>query len=283
VPGIFEYDFMVRALVGGFLVGLLAPALGVFLVLRRLSLIADSLSHVALAGVAIGLLTGSFPPLAALGATSVAAGAIETMRARRMMPGDAALAVVLYSALAVAVVLISLADGFNVDLFSYLFGSILSIGLTDLWLLSGLAAAVLGFVALLYPELSQVSFDTDLARTSGVRVFAINLALAVLTGAAITLSMRVVGVLLVGALIVIPVMASLRLATGLRAALALAVAVGVVSALAGLTIAYYADVAAGGAVVLAAVGILVATMAWSASASRLRRHRTPGRREALHP
>lgn len=283
MPGIFEYDFMVRALVGGFLVGMLAPALGVFLVLRRLSLIADSLSHVALAGVAIGLLTGSFPPLAALGATSVAAGAIETMRARRMMPGDAALAVVLYSALAVAVVLISLADGFNVDLFSYLFGSILSIGVTDLWLLSALVVAVFGFVALLYPELSQVSFDTELARTSGVRVFSINLALAVLTGAAITLSMRVVGVLLVGALIVIPVMVSLRLATGLRAALALAVAVGVVSALAGLTIAYYANVAAGGSVVLTAVGILVATMAWSASASRLRRRRTPGRREALHP
>lgn len=283
MPGILEYDFMVRALMGGFLVGMLAPALGVFLVLRRLALIADSLSHVALAGVAIGLLTGSFPPLAALGATSVAAGAIETVRARRMMPGDAALAVVLYSALAVAVVLISLADGFNVDLFSYLFGSILSIGVTDLWLLSALVVAVFGFVALLYPELSQVSFDTELARTSGVRVFSINLALAVLTGAAITLSMRVVGVLLVGALIVIPVMVSLRLATGLRATLALAVAVGVVSALAGLTIAYYANVAAGGAVVLTAVGILVVTMAGSAAASRLRRRRTPGRPEALHP
>jgi zinc transport system permease protein len=280
MPSILEYDFMVRALIGGALIGLMAPAIGMFLVLRRLSLIADSLSHVALTGVAIGLLTNTFPPLAALGATTIAAITIEYVRVRRMMPGDAALAVVLYSALALAVVLIRLADGFNVDLFGYLFGSLLTVDSTDIWLLTALVVVVLSFVGLFYSELSQSSFDSDLARTSGVRVFTINLALAVLTGAIITLSMRVVGVLLVGALIVIPVMVSLRLATGLRIAIAVSMAVGVTSAIAGLTISYYANIAAGGSVVLTTVGLLILTIAGSATVRwvyrwRLGRAETP--------
>ncbi|MDP7534284.1 MAG: metal ABC transporter permease, partial [SAR202 cluster bacterium] len=181
MPEILQYDFMIRAFIGGLLVGGLAPALGLFLVLRRLALISDSLSHVALTGVAIGLLTRTYPPIAGLGATAVAAVAIETVRLRRLMPGDAALAVVLYSALAVAVVIISLAEGFNVDLFAYLFGSILTVTATDLWLLAGLTVIVIGFVVVFYSELSQSSFDTDLARSNGVHVFRVNLALAILT------------------------------------------------------------------------------------------------------
>lgn len=256
MPDILEYQFMVRALIGGAMVGALAPALGTFLILRRFSLIADTLSHVAFMGVAIGLFTKTFPTLIALGATTVAAVAVDQLRERRMMPGDAALAVFLYAALAVAVVVISLAGGFNVDLFSYLFGSVLTIDKVDLWMVAGLMVVVGGFVGMFFQELAQSSFDTDMARTSGVPVAWINLTLAVLTGATITLSMRMVGVLLVGALIVIPVIASLRLATGLRTAVGLAMAIGVFSALVGLTIAFYANVAAGGAVVLTAVAVL---------------------------
>ncbi len=273
MPAIFEYDFMIRALIGGALVGALAPALGMFLVLRRLSLIADSLSHVALTGVAIALLTGSYPPLIALAATTVAAATIEIVRAKRLMPGDVALAVVLYTALAIAVVVISLADGFNVDLFSYLFGSVLTVNTTDLWLLAGLVIVVSGFIALFYLELAQSAFDADLAKTNGVRVFSINVALAVLTGATITLSMRVVGILLVGALIVIPVMVSLRLATGLRPAIALAMFVGVISTFIGLVIAFYANIAAGGSIVLTTVAILIFAIAGTSLAAWIGRAR----------
>jgi zinc transport system permease protein len=273
MPAIFDYEFMVRALIGGAMVGALAPALGMFLVLRRFALIADTLSHVAFMGVAIGLITKTFPPLTALGATTIAAVAIDHLRARRMMPGDAALAVFLYAALAIAVVVISLAGGFNVDLFGYLFGSVLTIDPTDLWLVAGLMVVVIGFVGLFFSELAQSSFDSDLARTSGVPVGWINLTLAVLTGATITLSMRIVGVLLVGALIVIPVIASLRLATGLRTAVILAMGMGVFSALLGLTIAFYANVAAGGAVVLTAVGVLILVEAGTAARDRLRKAR----------
>jgi len=268
---IFTYDFMVRALIGGALVGLLAPAIGLFLVLRRLSLIADSLAHVALMGVAIGLATAAFPPAVALGSTSAAAFSIEQLRIRRILPGDVALAVVLYCSLAIAVVVISLANGFNVDLFSYLFGSVLTISPSDLWLVVGLAIVVAAFVAVFYTELSQTSFDTDLARTTGVRVNLVSLALAVLTGATITLSMRIVGVLLVGALVVIPVMASLRLATGLRATTLLAMAIGVASAVGGIILAYYADIAASGSVVLISIGFLVIASGWSWARNRLSR------------
>ncbi|MBI4340167.1 MAG: metal ABC transporter permease [Chloroflexi bacterium] len=257
MPAIFEYDFMVRSLIGGALVGAMAPALGIFLVLRRLSLIADTLSHVALMGVAVGLLTHTMPVGVALASTTLGAVAIEQLRLRKALPGDAAMAVFLYTALAIAVVVISLAGGFNVGLFSYLFGSILTIDAGDLWLAGGLAVVVLGSIVALFSELAQSSFDTDLARTTGVQVNGVSILLAVLTGAAITLSMRIVGVLLVGALIVIPVLASLRVATGLRAALLTAVALGVASALAGLAIAFYANLAAGGAVVLTAAGVLL--------------------------
>lgn len=269
MPEALQYEFMVRALIGGALVGLLAPAIGMFLVLRRFALMADTLSHVALMGVAIGMLTKVFPAYTALGAASLGAVVVEQLRSRGKLPGDVAMAVVLYGALAVAVVIISLADGFNVDLFGFLFGSVLSISATDLWLLLGLAVAVVVFVSVFLRELVQSSFDSDLARVSGVPLGIVNLGLAILTGAAITLSMRVVGVLLVGALMVVPVLVGTRLASGVRAALLWAMATGVLSAVAGLVIAFYADVAAGGAIVLTAMGILIVVELTAALRQRL--------------
>ena len=275
MPELLQYDFMLRALVGGVLVGALAPVIGMFLVLRRFALMADALSHVALMGVAIGLLTKVFPAYTALGAASVGAVVIEQLRSRGKMPSDVAMAVVLYAALAVAVVIISLAGGFNVDLFGFLFGSVLSVSPTDLWLLMALAMAVFAFVAVFLRELVQSSFDPDLAKVSGVPVDLVNLGLAVMTGMAITLSMRVVGVLLVGALMVVPVLVSLRLAAGIRAALGCAMTVGVLSAVVGLSLAFYADVAAGGAIVLTAMAILLVVEGVALVLRRVRRER-PG-------
>ncbi|MDE2868194.1 MAG: metal ABC transporter permease [Chloroflexota bacterium] len=257
MPAILQYEFMLRALAGGILVGVLAPVLGTFVVLRRLSLIADTLAHVALMGVAIGLASRFLPTLVALLAATVGAIVVEQLRARGRLPGDVALAVVLYGSLAVAVVVIGAAGGFNVDLFSFLFGSILSVAPLDLWLLAALAVVVLLFVGVFFVDLAQMAFDDNLARVSGVRTDWLNLVLAVLTGATITLSMRVVGVLLIGAMLVIPVLVGLRLARGLRAAMATAVLAGVLSAVAGLTFAFYGDLSAGGSIVLTALLLLV--------------------------
>ena len=258
MPEIFQYEFMNRAILASVLVGATAPAFGVFLVLRRLSLIADTLSHVALAGVAIALLTKTFAPVVALIATTSAAVSIEELRMRRLLPGDAALAVFLYGSLAVAVVLISIADGFNSTLFSYLFGSVLTVTQTDLWWMAALAIVISVFMLMFSSELAQITFDPDLARINGVRVHLLNLGLAVLTGATITVSMRVVGVLLVGALIVIPVLVSLRITKGLSRTVIASSIVGVFVAVVGMVIAYYADIAPGGTVVLTAITLLVA-------------------------
>ena len=262
MPAILQYEFMIRALAGGVLVGVLAPILGTFVVLRRFSLIADTLAHVALMGVAIGLATRFLPSVVALIAATIGAIIVEQLRARGRLPGDVALAVVLYGALAIAVVVIGAAGGFNVDLFSFLFGSILSVAPLDLWLLAVLAVVVLLFVGVFFVDLAQIAFDDDLARVSGVRTDWLNLALAVLTGATITLSMRVVGVLLIGAMLVIPVLVGLRLARGLRAAMATAVVAGTLSAIAGLTLAFYGDVSAGGAIVLTALAFLILANLW---------------------
>ena len=261
MPAILQYEFMLRALASGILIGTLAPTLGMFIVLRRFALIAETLSHVALMGVAVGLITQTFPTVVALVAAALGGVIIERLRAQGKLPGEVAMAIVLYFALAVAVVIIGLADGFNVDLLSFLFGSILSVSPLDLWMLAGLTAVVLLFVGFFFVDLAQSAFDEPLARVNGVPVAQLNLALAVLTGATITLSMRVVGVLLVGAMLVVPVLVGLRVATGLRASLVVAIGSGVLSAIAGLTVAFYADLAAGGTVVLASMTLLALALA----------------------
>jgi zinc transport system permease protein len=271
MPAVFQYEFMVRALIGGMLVGTLGPTLGMFIVLRRFSLMADTLSHVALMGVAVGLATHTYPTASALVAATVAAVVIEQLRTRGRLPGDVALAVVLYGSLAVAVVVISTSEGLNLDLFGFLFGSVLGTSTTDLWLLGGLAVAVVLFVGVFFVELAQAAYDDDLARVNGIPIGRINLGLAILTGATITLSMRVVGVLLVGAMLIVPVLVGLRLAKGLRAAIVAAVAAGVASAFGGLVIAFYADVAAGGTIVLVAMALLVAAQSWAWLRQRSRR------------
>ena len=275
MPAILQYEFMLRALAGGALVGILAPVLGTFIVLRRYSLIAETLAHVALMGVAIGMATKFLPSLFALLAATIGAILVEQLRARGRLPGDVAMAVVLYGALAFAIVVIGFAGGFTVDLFSFLFGSILSVAPVDLWLLAGLTVVVVLFVSVFFIDLAQIAFDDDLAKVSGVPTDRLNLALAVLTGATITMSMRVVGVLLIGAMLVIPVLVGLRAARGLRAAMAAAVVAGILSALAGLTVAFYADVSAGGAIVLAALLLLVLVHLWIGFRRWSRRANTP--------
>lgn len=257
MPEIFQFGFMVRAFIAGGIVGVICPFLGTFLVLRRLSLIADTLAHVALAGVAIGLLLDRYPVAIAVTVSAGAAVIIERLRASNRMAGDSALALVLYTALAVTVVLISLGKGFSVDLFGYLFGTVITVTEADLWATGVLGAATLLVGWLLYAELVQSTFDPDMARVSGVKVGLVNIVLAVLTGVAVTLSMRVVGALLVGALIVFPVLAGLQIARGFRTTLLASSALGVVSVFTGLTISFYWDIAAGGAIVLTALAFLL--------------------------
>jgi len=250
MPDILTYGFMQRALLAGVMIGTIAPAIGVFLVLRRLSLIADALSHVALAGVAVGLLANTYPLAGALVVTLLAALGIERLRASGRLFGEAALAIFLSGGFAVAVVLIGLAGGFNVDLFSYLFGAITVVQPRDLWLILVLGVAVLGAVAILYKELFAITFDEEGARVQGIPVDALNLLLTALVAVTVVVAMRIVGILLTSALLVIPAVTALRLARSFRSTLWVAVTCSLGAVLAGMILSYYLDIAAGGAIVL---------------------------------
>jgi len=261
MPEILQYGFMQRALLAGVMIGTIAPAIGVFLVLRRLSLIADTLSHVALAGVAVGLLLGTYPLAGALVVTLLAALGIERLRVSGRLFGEAALAIFLSGGFAVAVVLISLARGFNVDLFSYLFGAITAVQPRDLWLILVLGVAVLGAVAYLYKELFAITFDEEGARVQGVPVDALNVLFTALVAVTVVVAMRIVGILLTSALLVIPAVTALRLAPSFRSTLWVAMACSLFSVLAGMIAAFYLDIAAGGAIVLTSLALFGAAAA----------------------
>ena len=255
MPEFLEYGFMHRAFAAGAITALICPVIGVFLVPRRLSLIADSLSHVALAGVALGLLLGVSPVLGALAVTVGGAVGMERLRARGALQGDAALAVFLSGGFALAVVLISLARGFNADLFAILFGSILTVSPTDIWLIAGLGTVVGVTIGTFYRQLLAITLNEDLARTSGVPVAGLNLLLTVLTALTTVVAMRMMGVLLVSAMIVIPTLTGFGLGRSFRHATLIAIATALASMVTGLIAAYYLRLAAGGAVVLTALVI----------------------------
>lgn len=249
-----EFEFMRLALAAGAVVGVLAPAVGFFLVQRRQSLTGDGIGHVAFAGVAAGILLDVAPVLTALIAAILGGIAIELLRSRGGAAGDQALALVFYTGIALGVVLISAAGALNVDLFQYLFGSILTVTRSDLVVIAALGAVGLAIVGLLYRALAGVVIDEEGARVAGVPIGTLNIVVAVLAAVTIALSMRVVGILLVAALMVLPVSAAERIAWSMRSTFVLAMVIGLGSALVGLTVSYYADLPPGGAIVLVAAG-----------------------------
>jgi zinc transport system permease protein len=260
----FESEFMRLAFAAGAVIGVLAPAVGFFLVQRRMSLIGDGLGHVAFAGVAAGYLLGISPVLTALVATVLGGVAIEWLRSRQRTAGDQALALIFYTGLAAGVVLVSLAGALNVDLFSFLFGSILTVTETDVIVVAILGAAGLATVALLYRALAGAVIDEEGARVAGVPVAFLNLVLIVLAALTVALSMRIVGILLIAALMVLPVSAASRVAWSMRSTLSLSMAIGLGCVLAGLTTSYYADLPPGGTIVLLAAAAFLVTSATAA-------------------
>lgn len=247
---IFQYSFMVRAFIAGIVTAVIAPLVGTFLVTRRYSLVADSFAHIALAGIAIGLIAHLNPVATALVVTLLAAVYIEKLRTDQRISGDTALAIFLSSGLAIAVVLMSVAKGFNADLLSYLFGSITTVTAADLWLIIPLGFIIAGFVFSLYKELLFISFDEEAARVSRVPTGALNLLLILATAVMVVVSMRIVGVLLIGSLVVIPVATAMQLARSFKQTLWLSIAVSIGSVVAGIFISYYWNLATGGTIVL---------------------------------
>lgn len=259
---ILQYSFMQRAFIAGITIGLVAPLIGSFLVAKRYSLIADSLAHVSLAGVAIGLLIGVQPILSALIVAVIVAMVIEKLRAGQRLSGEVALAMFLSSGLAIAVVLIGLAKTIHVDLFSYLFGSITTVQVSDLWIIVPLGVMTLVTMSLLYKELAYLAFDDESAKVSGLPTKLLNQFLVILAAITVVVSLRIVGGLLVGALMVIPVAAAMQIGRGLKQTIFYAMGFGLLAVILGLIAAFYLNLAAGGAIVLIALGLFFGAVLW---------------------
>jgi zinc transport system permease protein len=255
-----DLEFMRLAFGAGIVVGLLAPAVGFFLVQRRLSLIGDGIGHVAFAGVALGYLLDLPIVLTALIVSVLGALSIELLRARRRTAGDQALALVFYTGIAGGVVLVSAAGALNVNLFQFLFGSILTVTRGELAVIAALGAASLLVIFLLYRPLVATVVDEEPARVAGLPVAALNVLTAVLAAVTIAVSMRVVGILLIAALMVLPVIAAGRVAWSMASTVVLSMVVGLGSVLAGITIAYYADFPPGATTVLVATAAALVAM-----------------------
>ena len=282
---LLSLDFMRQALVAAVLVGLAAPMVGVFLVQRRLSLIGDGMGHVSLAGVAVGVLTGQQPVFTALVAAVLAAVAIELIRTKGRTSGDIALAVMFYGGIAAGVVIIAKApSGSAASLTAYLFGAITTTSQQDLWVFAALAVVVLVTTSLLRPWLFAVANDEEYARASGLPVTGLNIALAVLTAITVVVSMRVVGLLLISALMILPNATAQLLGRSFRATVRWAVLIGVVSSVGGLLASYYAETPSGGTIVLVAIGIFIVAAVTTAALAqvRARRHRRAERHEHEH-
>jgi len=256
---ILQYSFMQRALAGGILIAVLCSAIGVFLVLRRMALLGDGLAHISFGGIAAGMFFKVYPLLAALIFSVLAALGIQKLKQMKVY-SDSAIAIFFSFGLALGVVLVSLSHGFNTDLMSYLFGSILAVSETDILLIFCVGLSTLAALALFYKELFYITFDEESARASGVPVERLNTMLLVLTAVAVVLSMQVVGILLVSSFIVIPASIALPLCRSFRQTILASVLISVASVIAGLFLAYYFDLAAGGAIVLVLVAAFAAML-----------------------
>ncbi|WP_404828954.1 metal ABC transporter permease [Effusibacillus dendaii] len=248
---------MIRAVLAGILIAVMCPLIGSFLIVRRLSLVADTLAHVSLAGVAAGMLMGVYPILTAMGFAFIGSLFIEQLRKAYKTFGELSIAIVLSAGLAIAVVLIGLGKGFNLDVFSYLFGSIVAVSKQDLWFVFGVATATLIFVGVFYKKLFAMSFDEEHAQLSGVSVYLLNLLFMMMTALIVSVSIRIVGVLLVSSLIVIPVAASMQLAKSFRALILTSVGIALIGVLGGLTSSFYLNLAPGGTIVLVMLLFLI--------------------------
>jgi zinc transport system permease protein len=275
---LFSYTFMQRAFLAGFLISITCAILGVFLVLRRDAMIGHGLAHVTFGGVALGIFLYVAPLLMALVVAVFSALGILKLKERAGLYGDTAIAIISSLGMALGIILVSAAGSYNVDLFGYLFGNILAIEAQEVWMSFVLALAVLSAVALFYQEFVFLTFDPESARVSGVRVKRLDAVMAVLTAVTVVLGMKVVGILLVSALMVIPAAASLQVARSFKEALFISAVLAGITALCGLVAAFYLDWPSSGTIVSIS-GVLFLIFYWI----RLRRKRPPAAQNILGP
>jgi zinc transport system permease protein len=258
---ILEAGFIQRALITGIAVAIICSAVGLFLVLRRHSLFGDALSHMAFGGIAVGLFTNIYPIWTAIIVSVLAALGMTKLRQSTKVPPDAAVAVLLSSGLALGIVLVSISGGFSVDLFSFLFGSILLVSQDEVYMILGLSAGIMTILLLLYRKFMYIAFDEEQAKVSGLSVSKLNYLFIVLASITVIASIRLVGILLISSLIVIPNITAMLFGKGFRKTALISGMIGVFSVVAGVLISYEANIATGGTIVLVLVITFLATLA----------------------
>ncbi len=272
---LLAYGFVQRALLAALVTGLAAPAVGTYLVQRRQALMGDGIGHVAVTGVAVGILTGTSPVLTAVIVAVAAAVSIEVVRERGALSGDVALALLFYGGIAGGVMLIGLAGRSAATLNKYLFGSITTVGADDLWATSALAVMVVTSALVLAPRLFSVAHDPEFAKVSGLNVRAYNILVAVLAAVTVTVAMRTVGLLLVSALMVVPVATAQQVVRSFRATLVTAMLLGTAASVSGVLLSTGVDVAPGATIVLLALAGFVAAWPLGVVLRHRRRLRQP--------
>jgi len=255
LPYPFELQFMQRALVAGLAVGIFAPMIGTFIVQKKMSLIGDGIGHMAFAGVGGGVLLGIWPVWGALAVAIAGALGIEWLRVRRTASGDLALALFFYSGIAAGVVLVSLGGGLDANLLVYLFGQPLTVDDSEVAVIVGLGAAIVVAMLLLRRVLFAVVTDEEWSRVAGLPVGLVNAILAVIVAVSVVAAMRIVGILLIAAMMVLPVASGQVLARSFGGTLRWSVSIGVVSVVAGLVVARVWGLSPGGTIVLIAAGV----------------------------
>ncbi|OGY79369.1 MAG: metal ABC transporter permease [Candidatus Kerfeldbacteria bacterium RIFCSPHIGHO2_02_FULL_42_14] len=248
-----QYDFMIRALAAGIAIALIAPMIGTFLVMRRYAYMADTLAHIALVGVALGLLLNINPVIAAVVITIVAALGIEQIRQNKKILSEAVLALFLSGSLAIAIVLVNLGHGVNTDLASFLFGSIATVAPHEVAIIIILGIVALTVILIFYKEFFLVTFDEELAYAEGLPTKTFNTLLVMLAGIAVALAMRIVGILLIGALMVIPVTTAIQFGRSFRQTFLIAILLSLTATITGLVLSYFLDLAPGGTIVIIAL------------------------------
>lgn len=269
IEALIQFEFMRNAVISGLIIGILAPLLGVFLVVRRLSMIADALSHITLSGIAFSLLLGKHvaffsglnPIYMAMTFSVTGALSIEKLRKTYKNYQEIAIPIILSAGIGTGVVFISMANGFNVDLFNYLFGSVIAIRRSDMITILAIGIGVVIVIILIYKELFSISFDEENARTTGLPRRTINLIFIIMVALVIASAMRIVGILLVSALMVLPVAASMKIANSFKQTFFYAILIGEVSVLSGLYLSFVLDWAPGGTIVVVSFLILCSVIA----------------------
>lgn len=257
---ILSYGFVQKGLVAGIAIAIICSLMGVFLVLRRYSLFGDAVSHMAFGGISVGMLVGVYPLWTAFVVSILGALGITKLRKSTKISGDAAIAVLLVSGFGIGVLLISITDGFKVDLFSFLFGSILLISLEDTLSIIAISTGVVAAVVALRKQLLHLTFDEEQAKVSGINVDRLNYIFVVLASITVITSMRLVGILMISALIVLPNITSMMFGKGFKKTIAISMSISVSSVVSGIVLSYYWDLAPSGVIVMISVAILVGVL-----------------------